>query len=100
MKDECRLVYEPTERNTVIKIVFEEPENEYDFTTLKSRIVLSYEEANGKNELELCRFLLKEGAKLRQDYQDISDFITVHNTINRLYVPYAGIGETTITPEI
>lgn len=100
MKEECRLVYEPTERNTVIKIIFEGPENEYDFTTLKSRIVLSYEEANEKNELELCRFLLKEGAQLRQDYQDIYDFTTIHNTINRLYVPYAGIGETTITPEI
>ena len=100
MKEECCLDYEPTERNTVIKIIFEAPEIESDFTTSKSRIVLSYEEANGMNELELCRFLLKEGAKLRQDYQDISDFTTIHNTINRLYVPYASIGGTTITPEI
>ncbi|WP_310603873.1 hypothetical protein [Anaerosporobacter sp.] len=100
MKEKQYIGYEATEKKMILKVVFDTPVITADFTTSRAKIVLSDEPVQGEDEMELCRFLLKAGAKLRQNYQDMDDFTTVHNTINRLYVPYAGIGGTTIAPEI
>lgn len=53
------------------------------------------------SDLELGHFVLKEGAMLRQDYQNFKDMATFHNTINILNVPYAMTGgESTISPKV
>lgn len=100
MKEDVRIPYRATERMVLLKVKFFEEQNTDDFTMQYSRIILDEDTQLQVDELELCRFVIKEGAELRQDYQDVQDFSTMHNTINRIHVAYAGIGESTITPEL
>lgn len=100
MNQEFRVPYEETKEKVMLKIKFLEENKTNDYTTYQTRIVLDEEIELQVDEIELCRFLLKEGARLRQDYQDMKDFNTEHNTVNIIHVPYAGIGETTLIPEI
>lgn len=48
--------------------------------------------------MELGRFRLSKGARLRKDYQDLRDFSTAYNTLNVIYVPYAGEDGITVSP--
>ncbi|RKI40047.1 DNA and RNA helicase [bacterium D16-51] len=48
--------------------------------------------------MELGRFRLSKGARLRKDYRDLQDFCTSYNTLDITQVPYAGPGGTTIAP--
>ena len=48
--------------------------------------------------LELGRFRLSKGAKLRKEYRDLQDFITAYNTLNITGIPYAGPKGITVSP--
>ncbi|WP_310602173.1 hypothetical protein [Anaerosporobacter sp.] len=100
MVEECLVPYEASEKWMMLKLKFFEVNETSDYTTYQTKILLDEDMELQVDEIELCRFLLKAGARLRQDYQDIRDFDTEHNTVNRIHVQYAGISVTTISPEI
>lgn len=52
------------------------------------------------SEIELCRFKLQIGAKLRFVYDDFEDMNTEFDTINLIYVPYSSKGQSTLHPKI
>lgn len=52
----------------------------------------------GNGELELGRFRLSKGARLRKDYKDLRDCRTAYNTLDITQVPYAGAGGVTVSP--
>ncbi|MDE7312398.1 MAG: hypothetical protein K2N87_12395 [Eubacterium sp.] len=54
----------------------------------------------GSGELELGRFRLSEGARLRKDYKDLRDCRTAYNTLDITQIPYAGAGGITVSPEL
>lgn len=94
------LPYFPTGKETVLKIRFIEELNGPDFTTFSSEIMLGDLDELADNELELARFKLKPGAKLRDDYIDFADFATEFNTINSIHCQYAGLYRGTFHPMI
>lgn len=100
MEEEVKISYEATGKKTCLKLRFLKDYKKNDFTTFDTEIVLDEDRELKADEIELCRFTLMTGAILRQDYQDLSDFATEHNTLNILYVKYAGVKEPTISPEI
>lgn len=92
--------YYNTNREMVIKVRFFDEGAERDFRVFKSKILIEEIEMLGSNELELGRFKLREGAQLRSDYTDFFDFNTEFNTINIIHVEYAGIGKSTLSPQV
>ena len=54
----------------------------------------------GNTELELGRFRLSEGARLRKDYRDLRDCRTAYNTLDVTQIPYAGPGGVTVSPTL
>ncbi|SFR97415.1 hypothetical protein [Anaeromicropila populeti] len=84
----------------IVKICFCDTYEDIYEVRNESTIIINGEEPNQKNEMELCRFILKDGAVLRQDYQNFLDFTTQHNTINIINVNYSCIGESTISPVV
>lgn len=52
----------------------------------------------GKDEIELGRFRLSKGARLRKDYRDLRDCRTAYNTLDVTQIPYAGPGGATVSP--
>lgn len=53
-----------------------------------------------ENQLEICRFKLMEGFKLRDKYKSFEDLQTEFDTINYLNATWAGIGKEAINPYI
>lgn len=65
-----------------------------------TRIVLNDQKPDIACEMELCRFRLQGGARLRDTYENFEDYATKYDTVNRIYVPYAAYGQATIWPAI
>ncbi|MNO45807.1 hypothetical protein D3C76_360840 [compost metagenome] len=94
------VAYQATGRETVVKIRFREGTTDVDWSIYHSDIVIDEHIESQPSELELCRFKLKEGAKLRQDYQNFRDLVTEYNTVNLLHVRIAAYGQSTVSPFI
>lgn len=97
---DIRLPYETTGKETVLKIRFKEKKLDMDFITYETDLVLDENTEIAEDELELSRFKLKKGARLRADYESFADFATEYNTLNLINIPYAGTGESTLHPTI
>lgn len=65
-----------------------------------TRIVLDERKPDSACEMELCRFRLQEGARLRDTYENFEDFSTEYDTINSIYVQYAAKNESILNPAI
>lgn len=81
---ECR----PADSLTYIKVRFVTMDYERDHMGGLGEIILSEDAPEGE-ELELGRFRLQEGARLRTVYENFEDYQTEYDTVNRIHVPYA-----------
>jgi hypothetical protein len=92
--------YMPVDAWTVLKIRFGGEERTRDFSLYSGRLVLDENTDILPNEMELGRFKLKHGSRLRTQYEDFQDIETEYDTVNLINVPYAAVGEPTISPLI
>lgn len=92
--------YLANNRLTLLKVNCLDKDKEKDFIRYASQIYLDYQITCKDTEIELCRFKLKEGARLRGTYKDFYDYNTEYDTVNRIHVPYAKVLSTTFAPEI
>lgn len=95
-----RIEYFNTNKEMVVKIRFMEMREEKDFQSHESQVILEDDLEVKNNEIEIGRFKLRQGARLRSDYSDFGDFQTEFNTINIINVPYASIERPTLHPLI
>lgn len=65
-----------------------------------SQIVVDEQEPDAEQELELARFKLQPGARLRSEYVDFYDYETEFDTVNRIHVPYAASEHSCISSQI
>ncbi|MCM1561014.1 MAG: hypothetical protein NC123_15955 [Butyrivibrio sp.] len=65
-----------------------------------SQIVVDEQEPDGEQELELARFKLQPGARLRSEYVNFYDYETEFDTVIRIHAPYAAPGHIGIWPQI
>jgi hypothetical protein len=100
LSDKADVPYRPTDAWTVLKIQFGGEEKSRDFLRFAGGLTLDESTNILPNELELGRFKLKRGSRLRTEYVDFSDMETEYDTVNLIHVPYAGIGEATLSPTI
>ncbi|MFD4491472.1 DNA and RNA helicase [Lysinibacillus fusiformis] len=94
------LPYEATGNEMIVKVRFAEEVNHLDFTQFTTTIVLDNSMYLAANEMEIVRFKLKVGAKLRSEPIDFSDYTTEYNTVNYLHCEYAGVQKSTYHPRI
>lgn len=100
MNNVTSLPYGHNEAWQVLKIRFLNMTEDHDFERYFTEIWLDGNTEIQANEMELCRFKLKPGAELRQNYQDFADMGTEFDTLNILHVPFAGKGRPTLSPTI
>lgn len=100
IKEPMSIDYEPTDEDTLMKIIFEPELEDENFIKRNVSLKLSHDLNLTDNEMELCRFKLKKGAILRTNYTDFFDRATEFDTINTINVPYAAPHGSTISPEI
>jgi len=98
MGSSTMIMYHPTAKTSYFKVKFLEELQGAEKQEYLTRIYIDDEPANHKNEIELARFKLQEGARLRDKYTDFFDYDTEFDTINRLYAPFASPERSTIWP--
>lgn len=62
--------------------------------------VLDSELGRKENEFEVCRFKLRQGAKLRNHYKAFYDIETEYDTVNLAQATWSGVGEETMSPVV
>ncbi|WP_127545053.1 DNA and RNA helicase [Paenibacillus amylolyticus] len=100
LTEPMELAYQATGRVNVLKLRFTAEETMSDMTISHSELLLDEEATCTSSELELARFKLKEGARLRRDYQTFADLATEFNTLHVIHVPYAAEGASTLSPVV
>lgn len=98
LTEPMELAYHATGRVNVLKLRFTAEETVSDMMISHSELLLDEETTCTSGELELARFKLKEGARLRRDYQTFADLATEFNTLHVIHVPYAAEGASTLSP--
>lgn len=92
LMDIQNIPYEPTEQFSSLKIRFSTSAAvTTDYAEYMGNVVLDDQMELRENEMELCRFKLKRGSRLRNDYQDFEDIQTEFDTINLAHSTCAGI---------
>lgn len=97
---EEEIVYENFSHEVVLKIRFFQDESDKSFLKYGTKLFLDSDTELKDGEMELGRFKLKEGAKLRENYVDFADMSTEYNTFNIINVSYSGNGCETVHPAI
>ncbi len=100
LAEKTALPYTATGQDTITKIHFGKAKESGDYFIHQGEIISTPGLKIAENELELCRFRLKIGARLRDIYQDFADLGTEYDTVNIINVSYAAPGEPTISPVI
>lgn len=97
---ESQIEYEPVKQENALKLVFRDETRTRHFLYREAELVLSGNLEKRTGELELCRFKLQEGARLRNDYQNFSDYNTEFDTVNIIHADWASYERETISPVI
>lgn len=100
LKEPYLLPYLSNNRLTLLKVNCLDQDKEKDFIRYITQIYLDYNVTCKETEIELCRFKLKDGARLRSQYRDFYDYNTEYDTVSRVYVPYISHSDTTLVPQI
>ena len=99
LNKDIRISYHPTNNWNYLKICKKESMKKIDGIQTHF-VVISDDLLTKESELELCRFKLQEGAKLRYIYDDFEDMNTEFDTVNLIYSPYSSKELAGLHPKI
>jgi hypothetical protein len=100
LKEEEKIPYECNNKLMILKVKFLPSVEDADFKTSFTEINLNESFAVKSNEIEICRFKLRIGAKLRMNHMDFNDLSTEYDTVNTINAPYAAYEESSLNPDI
>jgi hypothetical protein len=100
LAERAGVVYRPTDNWTALKIRFAPEQRTRDFSTYTGELALDETLFSAPNELELGRFKLKAGSRLRTEYENFRDMATEYDTMNVLHARQAGVPVPALHPLI
>ena len=98
LKNSLSVSYKPTNITTLLKLCISGELRDADCVYREAELRLEASDELRSGELEICRFKLQDGARLRCEYQDFEDRSTEYDTLNRIYTPCAALDEPTLLP--
>lgn len=92
--------YDPVNRWTALKLEVDKEYESRSWSVRNMSLNLTEDLETKENTIELCRFRLQKGAKLRTEHREFKDCNTEFDTINQIYSEWAAYKETSFSPEI
>lgn len=92
--------YYPTNKLAIFKMRFKDEVRTQSFIYREVEVVVTNNLQLTNCDIEICRFKLQSGSRLRIDYRNFKDRSTEYDTANTTYAPYAAFGESSLSPEI
>lgn len=100
VKEPTAVGYHPTNTINALKVRCLGEVRTESSITYEMELIISEDITSRSGQIELCRFTLQPGARLRCEYVDFEDRSTEYDTINNLHSPYAAPGQSTLNPAI
>lgn len=100
LEEACTIPYKAEGKLVYLKVCFPDKTAGTGQEEYLSQVYMDGREPDSMQELELARFKLQPGARLRTDYVDFYDYTTEFDTVNRIHVPYAAPKHHGIWPQI
>lgn len=100
IKEEQEVAYTHEGQFVSLKFRIAEKTDYDDYVQYKTEFFLDEKMELSCNEMELCRFKLKEGSVLRDRYVGFYDIQTEYDTINLTSATWAGLGGCTLSKQI
>ncbi|MDE7045808.1 MAG: hypothetical protein K2O97_12500, partial [Acetatifactor sp.] len=100
LTEEEGVEYAPTEKETCLKFRLVKKKELADYTRYTTEFALDERLEREQNEIEICRFKLREGAKLRTEYKDFYDMQTEYDTVNPAHATWSAAGRITLSKEV
>lgn len=97
---EERIEYAPTESYISLKFKAGEREEFSGYVRYRTSFFLDARLELEEDEVELCRFKLKEGARLRTQYKDFYDIQTEYDTLNLAHATWAAADGNSLSKEV
>lgn len=94
------LAYYPTDEWTVFMLQFKDEARRDGYIYREVETVLTDRLERSQAQIELCRFKLQRGARLRMNYVDFADRNTEFDTVNTIYASFAACGASSLSPAI
>ncbi len=99
MEEACSLRCPPVDQLTYVKVRFVTMDFEKDRMGGFGDVYLD-DRSPESGEIELGRFRLQEGARLRCKYESFEDYQTEFDTVNRIHMPYVCPGGVSLWPQL
>lgn len=100
LQEEQEIPYEATQQLEILKIRLTKDTYQIDQIRYEIHLYLDNNPERNDQEFELCRFELRKGAQLRNQYTDLPDMGTAYDTINPIFATWASIGRESLSPVI
>lgn len=100
LQEEARIPFAAENRTVVLKAIFTVKEGNPDYLSYQVDFLLDQGVERQENQMEICRFHLREGSALRDIYTDFADMNTEYDTVNLLYATVSGRGQGRLHPKI
>lgn len=100
LSEDSKIVYEPTNSLKLLVVRVLDHELSRSFDTRKIEFLLINEEEKLKADIEICRYRLQAGAKLRYDYKNFADMNTEFDTVCLCHAKWSAYGGESIAYEI
>lgn len=92
--------YEPTEQFRSLKLKMKQEKKSDDYILNSATPFLDADLERKEDEIEICRFKLKAGARLRNDYIGFYDIETEFDTVNLVNATWAAVEKPGLCPAI
>lgn len=100
LMEEEHIPYKPAGQTQFVKLKLETDRKSADYIAYRAELSIELDGVQDEREFELCRFNLRSGADLRDQYKDFSDMETEYDTINLLHASWSGLGGASLVPSV
>lgn len=84
----------------ILKLCIGNMSKDKNFMVAELRLELTDDSQEAPNKLEICRFRLQDGARLRNQYRDFQDLNTEFDTVNEIHTKWSAYQKSSISPRI
>ena len=100
MQEEVQVPFVAENRMVALKAFFSVKAGHPDYLSYQADFRLNHDLERQENQIELCRFHLREGSVLRDAYKDFSDLQTRYDTVNLINATVAGRRQERLHPTV
>lgn len=97
---EMKVMVNPGRGWQILKLCIGNMSKDKNFMVAELRLELTDDDHEYPNKIEICRFRLQDGARLRNKYRDFQDLCTEFDTVNEIYAKWSAYQKSSISHRV